>query len=280
MKSFALVSTMLLAGVLAGAGCIKQSDAYGKLECVNGDSSKQCTGGSVCLEDNKCHQLCDDTYPCPSGTICSGRTCEPPAQPAPSITAVTGDGDANSTAGQADHLVHTGLVITGANMTNVTVSLAGQSSSLPTFASLTVRPSSTADRLEVDLPSSIVAGSYTLRVENQYGAAEVTTPFLKGDTGASGVCDASACVSQTFPGATKVSTVVARSVVTPGVSDVSVTLDGTELIAVAADGIWLGVLDRAKHALSTDTHRNRTSRCPPSCRTCCSSSGTSGPTSS
>jgi hypothetical protein len=144
------------------------------------------------------------------------------------------------------------------SLTGVTVSLTGQLASLPSYSALVIRTGATAERLEVDLPSDVLPGSYTLGVVNPYGAASATAQLLKGDQGHNDVCDASACVSQTFPGASRVSTIVARAVNGSTVSEVSVTLDGNELIATPADGVWLGVLDRATHTLSSDSHHNRT----------------------
>jgi Cys-rich repeat protein len=220
------------------------------------DSEKQCAGGEVCV-DYTCRKLCAANADCPSGQVCNATSglCEAPAQPAPSITSVDGDGLADATSGHTPHGIGSGLVISGANLGGVTVSLVGQSPSLPTFASLDIRPGATADRLEVDLPSGVTPGSYTLHVENQYGATDVTTPFLQGPAG---VCDASACVSQTFPGASRVSTVVARSVNGATTTEVSVTLDGRELVTAPANGVWLGVLDRATHALATSSSFNKT----------------------
>jgi hypothetical protein len=233
-------------------GCIGQSAAYKAAECISGDENKQCPQGKQCLDaDHKCHFVCVESSDCYAyHQICNAdRVCVDPGQPGPTITAIDGDGALNASSSQGDHVVHAGLVVTGTGLTGVTVSLAGQMAGLPSYSALSIRAGATAERLEVDLPGDVLPGSYTLGVVNQYGGASATAQLLKGDPGS---CDASECVSQTFPGASRVSTIVARAVNGSTVADVSVTLDGQELIATPVDGVWLGVLDRATHALSTD----------------------------
>jgi hypothetical protein len=98
---------------------------------------------------------------------------------APASPPSTAYGAANASSGQGDHVVHAGLVITGAGLTGVTVSLTGQMASLPSYSALAIRPGATTERLEVDLPGDVLPGSYTLGVVNQYGAASYEVPSLR-----------------------------------------------------------------------------------------------------
>ncbi len=228
--------------------------------CSSSEPTGGCPAGQVPGVNGACTPLCNSNRDCPTGELCAndGR-CAPASGPAPRILDIDGDGSPDANAGQAANHVAGGLVITGTDLGDVTVSLAGADAGLPSVDALAIRAGATDTRLEVDLPPSLDEGTYLLTVANQFGADQATTVVLQGEpgpAGAPGVCDAAACTSQTLPGAAVVSSVLALGA--NGVSaDQSLLLDGAEIIGAPADGIYLLVLDRLTHQPSADPDHDR-----------------------
>jgi hypothetical protein len=236
----------LLAGAIAAAlscsSCKPGIVTGGRVPCSPG-RSESCPPGEVCLDDESCHPLCDGPADCDGGTTCtSAGVCVTPAGAPPVVAFVDGDGDANGANGQAAHFVRGGLVITGSALLDVSVSLLGAVAGLPSYSALDVRGGATATRVEVDLPSGVPPGTYTLRVANQFGMSQVTAPLLKGEPGA---CTPNQCAG----GGDGLVTLTARAVNGATGNDISVTVDGTELVTARHDGVWLGAVDRATGAV-------------------------------
>lgn len=232
-----------VAALFASASCRPGIVSGGVVPCAPGDVTA-CPSGAVCLDDGVCHRLCDGPSDCPDGTACtSGGACVTPTGPPPVIADVDGDGGANGAQGHAAHFTGGGLVVTGSALVDVSVSLLGATTGLPSFTALGVRPGATPTRLELDLPAEMPPGTYTLRVANQHGMSQVTTPLLKGEPG---VCSPDQC-----GGGGAFLTLVARAVNAANGPDTSVTVDGNELVTASHDGVWLGAIDRATGAART-----------------------------
>lgn len=96
----AVVVTALLAGMSCsstkqatglGAGCTLNSDCSGALICSFGlchiacVTSKDCTGGAMCLLPGECElpqeSTCSSTLPCVTGLVCASDSCKSPCTP-------------------------------------------------------------------------------------------------------------------------------------------------------------------------------------------------------
>ncbi|MBN1962450.1 MAG: hypothetical protein JW841_16065, partial [Deltaproteobacteria bacterium] len=243
---------VLLGAAMFIPGCLAQSEKYQDLECVQGDASKTCPQGQVCLDDNKCHQLCyDDPTICEQGTECNQKNglCEEIVINPPKITGIDGDGGRNGSDGESDHYVTSALIIKGENLAQANFTFISKDKGGKDYGELKVRERSADKEVKVDLPVGVAEGNYTLRAANAMGSDEVVIPLLKGDPGVNGTCNASQCTSQGIPDAGRMTVLKARAANKLPTSEASVIYDGNELIGTPVNGIWLGVIDRATQKL-------------------------------
>jgi hypothetical protein len=214
--------------------------------------SDTCAAGRVRVGDT-CLLVCLGTDDCLNGEVCLEGVCQRGGA-VPRITGVDGDSPVSDGTGFTAHRVRGQIIIQGENLTAAQAALEAQDASLASHTLVTIASSATV--LTAELPGTLAPGPYTLRVSNQSGSDETSLVFVRGEQGAAGTCDASACTSQTFPGATLVTTVRALAV-NGGAAEQSLRLGSAEQIDAPANGIYLAVLSRSTHAVATDSLYNR-----------------------
>ncbi len=185
-KNFiSILGIFVLASALGLWGCSSSTSGSGDGEC---SENSQCDSGEVCL-DNACVLLCQSDFNCGDGMICTNGACEEGMRTGvPTITTINGEGNptdelTDSRGQMTDNLLQTHLKITGSNLLGTSVYL--ESSSVD--AILLSVESFTATELLAQVPTTLVEGYYTLRVQNSVGEAQTTVWVLQGEAGVDGV---------------------------------------------------------------------------------------------
>lgn len=258
MRSRDRTLVCLLAVLSATAAC--KSRTAGSCEDYN-----DCPAGDVCV-DGRCTALCNADSHCGAQACCVDGVCAPCENGRPPvILSVDGTGSLQASEALANHHLVNRLVITGTGLAGGRVSLEAVEPSLGQYT-LDHCGDDTDTRIEVALPEVLAAelagrqeSRFLLTVANQADACTHAVHIVQGEQGPDGYCDPTDCSSQAFPGASAVDTLAARAVNPSGAPlEISFEIDAVEQISVPpADGIWLGVLDRSSHELSTDPDHNR-----------------------
>ncbi|MCK5690388.1 hypothetical protein KAI87_14010, partial [Myxococcota bacterium] len=230
-KNFiSVLGIFVLASALGLWGC--SSDTAGSSgEC---SENSHCDSGEVCL-DKECVLICQSDSNCGDGMICVSDACvEGVRTGLPSITTINGDGnptgDLTDSRGQMTaNLLQASLIIMGNNLEGTSVYL--DSSSSDSIA-LSVTTSS-ATELVASVPTTLLEGYYTLRVQNSVGEAQTTVWILQGEAGADGAPDTGA------------------EIIAKINADSSVLIDASKITAVDAatlDGLAASDLSLADHS--------------------------------
>lgn len=146
----------------------------------NCSSNRDCEPGEICHSGN-CTSICLTNDDCPSGFVCRSDTCALASGQAPEIVDVDSTGAPDGSAGDAAHHLTTHLIINGRHLSGAQVAL-----ELGTDVFDAALCEESDDRLLVELPSTLVEGTYRLRVFNQSGSCATDLPLLRGSQGPTG----------------------------------------------------------------------------------------------
>jgi hypothetical protein len=174
-----------------------------------GSSSSSCSGNNDCAAGQicatgVCQQLCAADTQCPSDQACIEQVCTEcnGCRQIPAVVSIDGNGSPDGDSTHSGHHLTDRLVLHGSNLEGVTVELTGGPYA---GAVLEVCSGGTADRLEVALPTDIVAGTYSLQVANQAGSCGADVTLIQGEDGApgsytigTGLTDSDGTLSVTF----------------------------------------------------------------------------------
>jgi hypothetical protein len=176
-----LAVALVALGALGACKSGVSSSGPGATPCV---TYKDCAGGEVCV-DGKCATICMKTSQCPEGQVCDKNACVPdttPSPDAPVITSIEGTGSSDDTPGHTTRHLKDRIIVNGERLKDAVATLTGIN---PVRAAVTLAPclDGTDTRLEVALPTEIVAGEYQLSVANQAGVCNANLNLLQGEPG-------------------------------------------------------------------------------------------------
>ncbi len=277
---------MLLCGVLlAGTACSQRSTPKGGAQC---DAAHPCETGLACVVDvtgagtcqtaqcstndqcgrsgkvclaGWCYLLCEVDGDCAPTESCVDARCIPRTSGSvpPTVDTINGTGTTDTTAGHATRHLDDRLVITGSHLTGATATLVDAGGHSTALASC---GTPTDTELQVELPSSVTAGTYTLSVANQAGTCDASVHLLQGEPG-SLTASATDIISAVNGALAADPTVRLRGALPTGqalsvvsatasqtAADRSIVVDGIEQVNdPASPSLFLAVLDLATHTV-------------------------------